>query len=230
MFVNIIPRSSVLLAARSIDVPSIDEMAYKKAGLASQLMEEFHDGMQNMSIPASPSPEDDPVKTLNEYIDSLSDIRETKMNELSLRLFEERRNRQKIQEDLAFTLARISPVTSFSLAASHLSGTSIQLKDRFYEKASEFQKPFGSFIKDKTGLNPGGSIKIRASTACGGGGEDENKKTEPINPAELPKFAFTNYDLNKSLKSAVVDLGILSFFNILFFAGAFVAFLRYDVR
>jgi hypothetical protein len=230
MCVHIIPRSSVLLAARSVDVPTVDEIAYKKSTLASQLLEEFHDGMQNLELPASPSPDSDPIQILNEYVDSLSDVRESKMYELSSRLKEERHNRQKVQENLAFALARISPVTSFSLSTSHLSGTSIKLKDRFYEEALEFQRPFGSFIKEKTGLNLGGSMKIRASASCSGGGDEEEEKPEQIDPAELPDFGFTNQNLNESLEASIVDLGILSLFNILFFTGAFVSFIRYDVR
>lgn len=228
--VHIVPRASVLLAARSVDVPSVDEIAYKKSGLNAQLLNEFHEGMQDYKIPPPSAAGDDPIKHFNEYIDSLSNIMDTKLQALSSRLNEERHNRQKTQENLAFVLARISPVTSFSLASSSLAGTSIRLKNQFYEEAAAYQGTFGEFIKEKTGMNTGGMLKIRASASCGGGDEGDEEKPEKIDARELPDFRFTNRNFKSSLASALPDMGLLSFLNIIFFAGAFIAFVRYDVR
>jgi hypothetical protein len=55
-------------------------------------------------------------------------------------------------------------------------------------------------------------------------------KPEPIDPAELPEFQYRQPPLESVVRASVLDLGILAIFNIVFFAGAFVAFLRYDVR
>lgn len=229
MFVHIVPRASVLLAARSVDVPSVDEIAYQKSSLAIQLGEEFREGMRNIEIPATSNPNEDPMMKFNEYMDSLTNIRESKLNALSSRLREERNNLQRVQESLAFTLARLSPVTLFSLATSYLAGTSIYLKDKFYDEALAYQAEYGRFIKEKTGLNPGGMLKVRASKSCSGGGE-EDEQPKQIDATELPAFTFSNDDFKSSFESAVVDLGLLGILNLFLFAGSFLAFVRYDVR
>ena len=230
MLVHIVPRASVLLAARSVEVPSVDEIAYQKSTLAIQLGEEFRESMRNIEIPASADPGNDPMAKFNEYIDSLTNIRESKLNALSSRLREDRHNRQRVQENLAFTLARLSPVTLFSLAASYMAGTSIHLKDRFYDEAIAYQGDYGKFIKDKTGINPGGMLKVRASVRTENGESAEENQPEKINARELPAFVFSNDDFKDSLDSAVIDLGLLGILNLFLFAGAFLAFVRYDVR
>ncbi|MCP4633154.1 MAG: ABC transporter permease subunit [candidate division Zixibacteria bacterium] len=224
--VHIIPRASVLMAARSVDVLSVDEISYQKTVLSAQLSEEFREGMSNFMVSSSENHSTDHLKSINDYIDSLGNIRSSKLDELSSRLAEQRQNAQRHQELRAMGIARISPVTSFSLAASNLAGTSTRLKNRFIDEAHNYQKQYGAFIKEKTGMNLGGGIRIKASTdGCGA-----DKKPEPIDPRELPAFNFTNHSMSEVLNAAVIDLGILSIFNLIFFAGAFIAFIRYDVR
>ncbi|UCD17324.1 MAG: DUF3526 domain-containing protein, partial [Candidatus Zixiibacteriota bacterium] len=173
---------------------------------------------------------DDLVKKLDAYMDSLNDVRDVKAQALSKRLNEDLQNRQRTQERLAFSLARVSPATSLSLATSHLAGTSLRLKNRFADQVRTYQQSFGNFIKEKTGMNTGGFIKIRKSTACGGGGGDTDDAPKPVNPDELPKPVIGAMTLAESIEPALTDIGLLIVYNLLFFAGAFVAFMRYDVR
>ncbi len=230
--IHIVPRVSVLLAARSINVLSVDEIAYQKSSLRAQLLDEFTEGLENYKFEGPTDDFDALSRQMNTYIDSLSEVRDSKMQSFSGRLYEERGNGQKTQEKLAFFLARISPATSLSLATSYLAGTSIGLKNRFYDEARSYQGQFGSFMKEKTGLITGGGIKIRQSTACSGGGDVEDKAAKPtaIDTRELPEFKYTDVTPAESVKAAVADLGLLLLFNMIFFAGAFVAFVRYDVR
>lgn len=227
MCVVVVPGTSVLWAARSVPVPSVDEMAYKKSTLALQLFEEFHSGIKNYQIPAGDDPLVDPNRQINKYIDSLSDIRDSKLNKLSSDLKEERHNYQKIQERLAFNIARISPVTSFSLTVSRIAGTSIHLKNRFYDEAVKYQQAFGDFLVEKTGMRPGGIFRVKTVIEDDDG---NNVVPERLDISELPQFKFTNEPLESSLAAAAVDLGILVLFNLVFFIGAFMAFVRYDVR
>ena len=61
------------------------------------------------------------------------------------------------------------------------------------------------------------------------GGESE-PEPERIDPGEMPEFKYTSPDLSTVLAASATDIGVLAVFNLLFFAGAFVAFSRYDVR
>jgi len=231
MCIHIIPGISVLLAARSVDVPTSDEIAYKKSSLATQLRDEFDNALGNFTFEDKAENPDEIMGNLNSYIDSLNEAQDVKIQGLSARLQEDRNNRQAVQEKLAFSLARISPATSLSLATSHLSGTSLRLKDKFALETEAYQKSFGNFMKEKTGMNTGGFIKLRKSTACNSGqADDTGEKPKPINPQDLPLAKMNMFGLSESIELALVDIGLLLLYNFLFFAGAFIAFLRYDLR
>ena len=59
------------------------------------------------------------------------------------------------------------------------------------------------------------------------GGNDDD---EPLDLAELPRFEAPEQSYKEAVGPTIIDLGILSVFSVLAFAGAFMAFIRYDVR
>jgi hypothetical protein len=216
----------VLLAARSVDVISEEKIAYQKSVLAAQVGEEFGSELENLPTVSSAASPDKQLQTINEYFDSLSSLRWAKMDALSSRLEEKRHNSQRAQEKLAMGIARVSPATSFTLAIANLAGTSTELKNRFYDEAMRYQEQFRDFIKDKTGTTLGASLRISAKID----NDEKPAKPEPIDAREMPAFSFNNRNRQESIEAAMVDMGLLALFNIIFFAGAFIAFLRYDVR
>ena len=136
----------------------------------------------------------------------------------------QRHNRQRRQQGLALGIARLSPASAFSLASAHLAGTSLSLPDHYLSQVSAYQERFAAFQQEKTGRS-GGGIRMVIKM-----GDDEEDEPGPIDPAELPAFVFHPPSLSSVLRAGVFDLSLLAFFNLLFFSGAFVAFLRYDVR
>lgn len=221
--VMIAPRAAVLLAGRAVDVPAVDELDAQKAAFSAQLWQEHRENLGNFK----PTNNDDPEKLmdgLNRHMENLEDERDRKMQEFAGRLNEDRHNRQQVQQDVAFSLARISPAAQLSLAVSALAGTSLELKDHYQREAAAYQEEYGRFIKSKTGINPGGGmmmIKVR---------DEEGEEPEPIDPGELPGFVFQPLEFAQSFEQAAADLGLLILGNLVFFGGAFIAFGRYDVR
>ncbi|MCP4580743.1 MAG: ABC transporter permease subunit [candidate division Zixibacteria bacterium] len=219
----IVPRASVLLAGRAVDVPSVDEISSQKNRYSSQLWQEDKTKMTGFK----PDNSDDPekmVEEFNRFMEKLADDREQKMMEFSSRLNEDRFNRQTKQQNLVFTLARISPATSMKLAATSLAGTSLDLKNHYQEEAMAYQQAYGKFIKEKTGINTGGRMIMVKMTM------DDGEQPDPINPYDLPKFDYKPIPLSESVESSIIDMGILILYNLMFFAGAILAFGRYDVR
>ncbi|UCG63123.1 MAG: ABC transporter permease subunit [Candidatus Zixiibacteriota bacterium] len=216
--VLIVPRVSVLLAGRAIDVPSVDHMSAQKASYREQLWKESRELMANFQPKANTACA---ATDFGRFMDSLMDVREARTQIYTARLNEERYNRQQEQQKLAFNIARVSPSTSLTLATSALAGTFLTLKEHFVDEASGYQDAYGQFIKEKTGLNPAAGIKVIKI------GESNQ---EPIDPDELPRFGYRPIPLDQSVASAAGDVGILAIFNLLFFAGGFLAFSRYDVR
>ena len=60
--------------------------------------------------------------------------------------------------------------------------------------------------------------------------DDKDEKKQPINAQEMPSFTFQQQPLSASLGIVAINFGVLILFNIFFFVGAFISFLRYDVR
>ncbi|MBI5215194.1 MAG: ABC transporter permease [Ignavibacteriae bacterium] len=219
--VLIIPRASVLLAGRAVDVPSVDELASQKNRFASQLWKEDREKMAAFKSTAT-----EPMKQMEEFqqfMGKQNDERDKKMQEFSGKLNEDRANRQTVQQNLALNLARVSPATTFSLLAMTLSGTSLQLKDKFRSEATAYQQSYANFIKAKTGMVPGGRMMVFRMEVNG-------EKAKQIDPYEMPVFEYHPFTLNEVFNSSMIDFGLLVVFNLLFFVGAYIAFIRYDVR
>ena len=222
--VFIIPRTSVLIAGRAVSVPSVDEHGYKKGRFRAQLWEEDRHKMAEFK----PDEKEDPMKMVskfNEFMQNLSDERDKKIKEFSKRLNEDRRNKQLQQQRLAFSLARISPNALFSLAVTNLVGNSLDLKQHFINEATGYQTTYAQFMKEKTGMNLGGDV-ILFKMKQG----DDKEEEKPIDPKELPDFYYSAEPVSQVFEKAFLDLGLLVLYNIIFFVGAFVVFIRYDVR
>jgi len=220
--VMIVPRTAVLLAGRAIDVPSVDQLASEKSRFSASLWQEQRKKMSEFRAPEN-TPPPKMMEEFQKFMSSLGEEREKKMSEFSERLNEKRLNKQREQEELAFSLARISPSAVFSLVSTTVAGTGIHLKDLYKAEAERYQESYAEFIRGKTGQNPSGGMVFRFSTG------DEEKK-EPINPHEIPVFNFEKEPLSASFGSISVDFGILILCSLLFFAGAFRSFLHYDAR
>jgi len=220
--VLIIPRSAILIAGRAVDVPSLDDINAKKFRYAEQLFAEDRTVMSAFA----PAEKSDPRKMIAEFqkfMGDINDARQKKMDDFATRLNEERANAQQAQSALALGIARISPATCFTLAASALAGTSLALEDRYDAQARGYRDSFAKFILGKTGVNPGGGMVFRMRM---GDGQEE----KPIDTHELPAFEFRPPALGDVLPPALPDAGALAACVFLFFGVAHAAFRRYDLR
>ena len=220
MSVLVIPKASVMIAGRAVNLPSIDEVNSKKSRYAQQLNKE---NFKKLSGFKTDKKGPDIFKEFQNFMEKNNDERDEKMKSFTEKLNVERRNRQEVQENLAFSIARISPSASFELASGNLAGTSLDLVREYRDQAANYQNVFAKFQKDKTGSTTGTGMTFVIRT------EDNNKPPE-INPAELPKFVFQPRGLSKSFAAALPDIGLLLLFNIFFFAGSYLRFLKYDLR
>lgn len=231
MAVLVLPRSAVLAAARSVDVPSYDEILSQQGRLRAQLWREDEQAINDFlndsfdNRPSSPGSEVGLAGRFNEFFSELNDQRAGKIESLGARLDEDRRNRQATQEALAFGLARLSPAAAFSLACLNLAGTALELPRHFLEQVNAYQEVFQRFQKEKAGVSSSGGIVIQVRSV-----DDEEPEEKAIDPRELPAFQYRPPSTALLVQRAVFDLGLLALFNVLFFAGSFVAFMRYDVR
>jgi ABC-2 type transport system permease protein len=222
VLVLVLPRSAVLLAGRAVEVPTVDQVETQASRYQKQLWEEERTRLQGFR----PTTTGDPramIEEFQKFMGERADEREKKSSEYLGRLLEERANRQAVQEHLALGLARLSPAATFSLAATHLAGTSLDLQARFRRAAREYQEAYGRFLLAKTGMNPGGGMVVFRLA-------DDSPTPTPVDPREIPEFVYRPTSLAEVFPGALPDLGILAGVALLGFGVAFAAFIRYDVR
>jgi ABC-type transport system involved in multi-copper enzyme maturation permease subunit len=130
------------------------------------------------------------------------------------REIEKKRNTQIL---IASNLARLSPVSCFIRPLAEMSHTGLLQYQMFKEEVSRFEQTLNKEIysKYKTMRQKGGSANVYF---------EGNQAVAP------PKFQYSLMSLQSVVKDILPDFILLAIYNILFFAAAFVAFLRYDVR
>jgi hypothetical protein len=133
-------------------------------------------------------------------------------------LNEDWRNRKAVREKLGFSLSRISPASAYQLAAMDLAETGMSLKTNYEDQIRAYSDVFNKF-RSKKNAETDNSFNLMS-----------DKKPEPLDLSEMPKFRYINPDLGKILQFTVIDTAILSGYIILIIAGTFIAFIRYDVR
>jgi ABC-2 type transport system permease protein len=224
VMVLIIPRTSVLISGRAVDVPSIDQVDYAKGKFSRQI---FAEQMKEMNEFIQDNPMTDDhlafMTKMNDFSKEQGTIREQKMNIFTQQLNEDRRNKSETRQRLALSLARISPTASFSLAAADLASTSLDLRTSYLESANEYRAQYAEFMVEQGVDDSGFRISF-------GHRNDEEEPPPPIETRELPVFEYSPPSAGEAISESLPDLGLLMLFNIVFFAGSFVAFLRYDVR
>ena len=169
-----------------------------------------------------PKDQQNMMKEFNEFMEKINQEREDKMNVFAEKLNRERENKQREQQNLSLNLARVSPSTSFSLAAANLAGTSLNMQRNFLDQADAYQDVFANFQKEKTGGTTGGGFTFVIR-------KQGDEKSE-IDPDELPQFNYQPMKLSTVFQNSLPDIGLLILYNIIFFAASFVSFLRYDLR
>lgn len=234
--VLIIPRTSVLIAGNMVEVPSLNSIFFQQNQMErkdsierSKRFNEYSSKLSKEMYKSGDNSSDarEKYKTkISDFSEKLNIEYDKKVEEFVGRLYEERRNKQIKQEKLAFGFSRISPSSLFTLVSSTLCGTSIDLKNHFYENAVSYSKSLAGFIKRKTGR----VIGMSSLNFFDQEGKENRKPPQPIDPKEIPEFLFQPQELSAVLYDALPDIAILLVFNLIFFCGSFLAFLRYDLR
>lgn len=132
------------------------------------------------------------------------------------------------QTGLSNNLSRISPISLYENVMSALAGTDIASFRQFIDAVKAYRNNIIEYMRSQTNNFSSSSF----FTPC----TKEETKTRPkgdsappLDLRDLPRFSY-KADIVKSLRRVIPDLALLVFGNVLFFAVAFVAFLRYDVR
>ena len=238
--VLIVPRAGVMIAGQIISVPSVAEMESRQDSFAKDRWEshmtsmdarwrERRKGMESMTKEQQAAYREEKQWEWAEEDDRERKLVQKDIDENARILQEDLRNRKREQEKLAFTLSRFSPVSAFHLSSMNLAGTDVGLKSRYEDAMQEYRTTFNAY-KDTKQKESGSSGGIRISIDTDSGIKIDTGREIALNVSDMPKFDHPRASFGDIFASIVVDIGVVGVFSLLAFAGAFVGFLRYDVR
>ncbi|MBN2317027.1 MAG: ABC transporter permease subunit [Sedimentisphaerales bacterium] len=134
-------------------------------------------------------------------------------------------NKQRIQTIIAVNLSRLSPICCLTYALSELAGTGTLEMQSFMRKAQQFQEQVQDAVYD--------NFEIMEIPTGPRGGMNVAYAKDGIDPNSIQVPQLSGYQhttLSEALQTSWVDIVLLALFSILFFVGAYVKFLKYDVR
>ena len=240
VFVMIIPRAGVMAAGDLVDVPRVAQIDGQRAAFARSKWDEFYKQMtDNLREFEQLDDEDQEARdaltwAMMERQDSTRKVIEKEIEEYNVRLHEDLRQRKATQEKLAFTLAKVSPASSYQLAVQALAETDIDGKRRYEDVLENYRKEFSQYVQQKveeTGDAGTFTIDVR-HTADGSGDVNiaSSRSSSALDVSGVPRFTPPHVAYAEIMGPVVIDFGLLGLSILVAFVGAFVAFLRYDVR
>jgi ABC-type transport system involved in multi-copper enzyme maturation permease subunit len=186
---------------------AVEKLAASTAGVKDMSLQEFMKAMRAK----------DPA--LDSYAKAQADLRSEYAARLNADLdkidaaFDEQRASQAAA---ARSIARLSPVSCLVHVLTELAGTGFTEEAAWRETRSRYRQIVNRDVASKMDMT-------RFKNLSYGGAKIDRKAPAPKLPAEA-------VPLEKRLAAVTVDLVLLVIYGLLFFAAAYVAFLRYDVR
>jgi len=139
----------------------------------------------------------------------------------------------KIQEQARWSgmLARISPLTSFNLAAFNLAGAGVEQERDFVEAlksysstweeySNEKRTEFDKYMKEQRKKSKDGSITFFSG---------DMDRFNNLDLSDYPRFEFSLMSLKERVHQVYLDVLLLGIWAVLLFLLSYFSFLRYDV-
>jgi ABC-type transport system involved in multi-copper enzyme maturation permease subunit len=168
----------------------------------------------------SPNPDECNPPARTRYCNALTDAENQVMGE--------HHNQMIAQAFMGRNFMSMSPAIIFQRASEAIAGMGINRCLSLYKQIKHYQRALKEYILSKDAEDPD-SLHLLL---------DEKNSTVEWNAISknavdfdtVPQFQEQDLGLSESLRLAIWDIGLLVLFNLVFFAAAFVSFLRYDVR
>jgi ABC-type transport system involved in multi-copper enzyme maturation permease subunit len=217
IIVMVIPKAAVITAGQIKPIPSVHEITAKKDAFLQQIQSEGQKGvMEWMKKNQADAAKD--VKAYQEkfrqYIQDYQQELTSKIDENNAAVERDYQQKKKAQQNLAVNLSRISPASALTFGTMTLARTGVDEFDRFLGSVRAYKPIYTKWINSKLGQS------INFTTG-------EQMK---ITIDDMPQHVYEPEWLSRSLVRTIPDFALLLVMIIVFFVGAYVSFLRYDVR
>ena len=216
-FIFVIPKGAVMAAREINPIPSVHEVTAQKDAFLQEIQ---GSAQPRVAEWMKENPTDGISKT--EYQEKFRDFLEEMQQDLTTQidaknaaLEEEHQAKSRKQQQLALNLSRISPASTMTFGAMRLGKTGINEHERFLNSIKTYKPAFTKWANTRMME----SINFSDPT---------NQPKPEI--SDMPRHEFKPESLRVSFAKALPDFLVMVLMIIVFFAGAFVSFLRYDVR
>jgi len=217
IIVMVIPKAAVITAGQVKPIPSVHEITAKKDAFLQQIQAEGQktalEWVQKNRADAQKDPKTFQEKYLK-YIQDLNQELTTKIDENNAALERDYQQKKNAQRDLAVNLSRISPASALTFGSMTLARTGVDEFDRFLASVRAYKPIYTKWINSKLA----GAVNMQTG------------EMGKINLDDMPQHVYQPEWLSKSLVRTIPDFGLLLVMIIVFFVGAYVSFLHYDVR
>lgn len=239
VFVMIIPRAGIMAAGHLVHVPRVAEIEGQLSSYSKQLWDKYHQDSEDRwggyeQDGTEINLDDEALWAILEREDSLQSEIEKEIHQYDLKLHEDLRQRKIAQEKLAYVLSCISPVAAYQIGSMSLAGTDTEIKERYENTANNYRSQFYDFVEHKKKETGDLGQMVISMTVDDQGNQqmasagDRNK--DQLDLSGLPQFVPPDINLAEAVTRLIPLWGVIILYIILTFFGAFIAFLRYDVR
>jgi ABC-type transport system involved in multi-copper enzyme maturation permease subunit len=214
VFVMIIPKVAIVIAAKIKPVSSVHEITAKKNAVTDQAVTQYVNERMIEQIKLSRTTKDPAaIQEFEKKWQEKGIEMNRKVNEMNGALERDYQMRKKAQQSLAVNLSRVSPASALTFGSMSLARTGVDECDRFLASVNSYKQPFFKWFNLDAPSNSsmvGNQTKVKLD--------------------DMPRHSFEPESLRDSLTRALPDFALMLTMILVFFLGAYVSFLRYDVR
>jgi ABC-type transport system involved in multi-copper enzyme maturation permease subunit len=136
---------------------------------------------------------------------------------------------QRVAQALAGRrFACLSPTVLYQQASEVIAGTGIHRCISTWEQIKRYKSQLKEYVLSNDAEDPDSLHLLFAFEYAVGNWQAISNK--PVDFDTVPKFQEQELALGQSIKLAIWDIGLLTLFNLVFFAASWVSFMKYDVR
>jgi ABC-type transport system involved in multi-copper enzyme maturation permease subunit len=217
VFVMVIPKVAVITAGQVRPIPSVHEITAQKDAFLQQIQAEGQKGFGDWAQKNQELAKTD-VKAyqekLKQFIQDYQQELTNRIDENNAALERDYQQKKRAQQGLAVNLSRISPASALTFGSMTLARTGVDDFDRFLASVRAYKPIYTKWINSKLGE----SINFQST---------EQVK---IKIDDMPQHIYEPQWLSRSFVRTIPDFALLTVMIIVFFIGAYVSFLHYDVR
>lgn len=219
-FVTVIPKAAVMIAGQIKPIPSVHEITAQKDAYLQEIQkeagEEWREYIKKNPRPGNDKPEEQKKwdEEVRKWAEEFRGNLTTKIDEKNAAIERDYQAKMIQQQRLAVNISRVSPASALMFAGMSLARTGVNEHDRFLNSVKTYKPIFTKWINKKIGSSQ----------------PPEGGQQTKLDLSDMPQHEFASEGFAESIKRMLPDLFLMLFLIILFFVGAYVSFLRYDVR